>query len=103
MNLSWKTLPSIEWKTLHYALGNVIIRYQKSLKVKHYYAFIFHRKSFKPFLNDAKLLKWLYKYFLEQIFWIFVFLFAKYMKGWSDKLEILYVKQSDPADKKTRK
>ena len=48
---------------LHYALGNVIIRNQKFPKVKHYYALIFHQKSFKPFLNDAKLLQCLNKYF----------------------------------------
>ena len=88
---------------LHYALGNVIIRNQKSPKVKHYYAFIFHRKSFKPFPNDAKFLKCLYKYFFKLLFWTFVFLFAKNMKGWSYKLEIWYVKQSDPAFKKSRK
>ena len=73
---------------MHYALGNVIIRNQKSPKVKHYCAFIFHRKSFKPFLDDAKLLKCLYKYSFGQIFWTFVHLFAKNMKGWSYKLEI---------------
>ena len=44
--------------TVHYALDNVIIRNQKSQKVKRYYAFILGRKSFKPFLNDAKLLKY---------------------------------------------
>ena len=89
--------------TVHYALGNVIIRNQKSPKVKHYCAFIFHRKSFKPFLDDAKLLKCLYKYAFGQILWTFVYLFAKNMKGWSYKLEIWYVEQSDPAFKKTRK
>ena len=73
---------------MHYALGNVIIRNQKSPNVKHYYAFIFRRKSFKPSLNDAKFLKYLYKYKFEQIFWTCVYLFAKNMKGWSDKLEI---------------
>ena len=89
--------------TVHYALGNVIIRNQKSPKVKHYCAFIFHRKSFKPFLDDAKLLKCLYKYAFGQILWTFVYLFAKNMKGWSYKLEIWYVKQSDPAFEKIRK
>ena len=89
---------------MHYALGNMIIRNQKCPKVKHYYAFIFHRKLFKPFLSDAKLLKYFYKYFFDQIYWTFVNLFAKNMKGWSEKLEIWYVKQSDLAlKKKTRK
>ena len=41
--------------------------------------------------------------FLVQIFWTFVYLFAKNMKGWSYKLEIWYVEQSDPAFEKTRK
>ena len=35
-----------------------------------------------------------------QIRWTFVHLFAKNMKGWSEKFEIWYVKQSDPALKK---
>ena len=39
-----------------HVLGNVITRNQKFPKVKHYYALIFHPKSFKPFKNDAKLL-----------------------------------------------
>ena len=43
--------------SVHYALGNVIIRDQKSLKVKRYYALILGQKSFKPFLNDANFLK----------------------------------------------
>ena len=76
--IPWPVLPCA---TVHYALGNVIIRNQKSPKVKHYYAFIFHRKSFKPFLNDAKLLKYFYKYLVEQIFWMFVYLFAKKHEG----------------------
>ena len=88
---------------MHYVLGNVIIRNQKFPKVKHYYAFIFHPKSFKPFLNDAKLLKCLYKCFCAQICWTVFHLFAKKMKGWSYKLEIWYVEQSDPAFEKTRK
>ena len=33
---------------------NVIIRTEKFSKVNHQYAFIFHQKSFKPLLNDAK-------------------------------------------------
>ena len=41
--------------------------------------------------------------FFEQIRWTFVHLSAKNMKGWSYKLEIWYVEQSDPAFKKTRK
>ena len=57
----------------------------------------------QPFLDDAKLLKCLYKYAFGQILWTFVYLFAKNMKGWSYKLEIWYVEQSDPAFKKTRK
>ena len=39
---------------------NVIIRTEKFSKVKH--AFIFHQNLFKPFLNDAKLLK-VYEWF----------------------------------------
>ena len=57
MTLKQKTLFESCFKSVHYALGNVIIRNQKSPKVKHYYALIFHRKSFKPFLNDANFLK----------------------------------------------
>ena len=64
-------------QTLHYALGNVIIRNQKFPKVKHFFAFIFHRRSFKPFLNDAKRPKFLYKYFVQQISSKFMHLFAK--------------------------
>ena len=82
---------------MHYALANVIISNQRYPKVKHYYALIFHWKSFKPFLKDAKLFNFVYKYLIEQIFWAFVYLFAKNMKGWSYKLEIWYVKQSDAA------
>ena len=52
--------------SLHYALGNVIIRNQKFPKVKDYYALIFHQKLFKPFLNDAKLLKRFYKSFVSK-------------------------------------
>ena len=75
---------------MHYALANVIISNQRYPKVKHYYALIFHWKSFKPFLKDAKLFNFVYKYLIEQIFWAFVYFFAK-------KLEIWYVKQSDAA------
>ena len=91
---------------VHYGLSNVIIRNkicQILTKVKHYYALILHRKSFKPFLNVAKLPKVLYKYFFKQICWKFLHLFANNMKGWSHKLEILHVKQPGHALKKTRK
>ena len=65
---------------VHYALDNVITRNQKSPKVKHYYAVIFHRKSFKPFLNDANFLKVYTNIFLSKYVGTFVNLFAK--KTW---------------------
>ena len=83
---------------MHYVLSNIIIRNQKFPKVKHYYAFIFHRKSFKPFLNDAKLLKYLYKYFLSKYFGrLFVFLHKPWRAGhinlkfgmWSNQVLLL--------------
>ena len=83
---------------MHYALGNVIIRNQKFPKVKHYYAFIFHPKSFKPFLNDAKLLKCLYKCFCAQICGrFFIYLQKRWRAGhinlkfgmWSNQILLL--------------
>ena len=53
----------VVWWVFWWSISNVIISHQKFPKVKHHYAFILHRISFKPFLNDAKLLKCLYKYF----------------------------------------
>ena len=56
---------SREIETMHYGLSNVIIRNkscQLLTKVKHYYALILHRISFKTLLNVAKLPKVLYKY-----------------------------------------
>ena len=89
--------------SVHYGLSNVIIRNKSCqilTKVKHYYALILHRKSFKPFLNVPKLPKVLYKYFFKEICWKFLHLFANNMKGWSHKLEILHVKQPGQAIKK---
>ena len=88
---------------MHYALGNVIIRNQKSPKVKCYYAFILGRKSFKPFLNDANFLKVYTNIFLSKYVGHLLIYLQKNMKGWSYKLEIWYVKQSGPAFEKTRK
>ena len=89
--------------TLHYGLSNVIIRNKSCqilTKVKHYYALILHRKSFKLFLYVAKLPKVLYKYFFKQICGKLLHLFANNMKGWSHKLEILHVRQPGHALKK---
>ena len=51
------------------------------------YAFDSDPKTFKPFLNDANLLYLCSKYFFKQIIQIYLDLFAKNMKGWSDNSE----------------
>ena len=48
-------------------------------------------------------LKFDFYIFLKEMSRKFIHLFANNMKGWSHKLEIWYVEQSDPAFKKTRK
>ena len=57
----------------------------------------FLMNPFKPFLNDVKLPQLFYKYFVVQICWEFVHLFAKNMNGRPHKLEIWCVEQSGPA------
>ena len=67
VSLRWSCFCELErLVTMHYGLSNVIIRNKSCqilTRVKHYYALIFHRKSFKPFLDVVKLPKVLYKYF----------------------------------------
>ena len=73
------------------------------LNSKPCYAFNFDPKTFKPFLNSARSPELCSKYFFNQISQIFAKLFAKNMKGGSDKSEILCVGQLACAKKKSRK
>ena len=55
------------------------------------YIFKYDSKTFKPFLNGAKLPELRSKYFLYRICQKFVDLFTKNMNGWSHKKIILYL------------
>ena len=62
--IEWKKSFQVDPTHFHYGLSNDN-KESKFSKVKNYYALIFHHKSFKPFLNDAKLPKLFVKYFVE--------------------------------------
>ena len=63
----------------------------------------FSSEIFQTFLNDARLYKFCGKYFGGQNCQFFILLFAKDMKGWSGKFEILCAEQFDHALQNTRK